>query len=96
MNGFVIAPDGFSGTLASSYADNAALAAENLVFLPAAGFRNRTAVDYVGSCGHYWSSSAKNEYNLTHYTFFDGSDPDFSQDGGRYYGYSVRLVTECQ
>ena len=29
VNGYVIAPDGFAGTLADSYADDAALAADN-------------------------------------------------------------------
>ena len=35
VNGYVIAPDGFEGTIADSYDDGDELIANNLVFLPA-------------------------------------------------------------
>ena len=66
----------------------------NSIFLPAAGYRYGSSLDYAGSDGDYWSSSL--------YT----DDPDhawdvgFDSDGvrrynyGRYYGQSVRPV--CQ
>ena len=92
--GYVIAPDGFSGTLADTYADDAALAANNLVFLPAAGWRNGSYVNDVGDCGCYWSSTADDEYLAYAVGLYSGN---VSPDGcnGRNYGCSVRLITEC-
>ncbi|MCQ2959868.1 MAG: hypothetical protein MJ198_06745 [Bacteroidales bacterium] len=60
------------------------------VFLPAAGGRNGTDVDYVGSRGHYWSSTANDYYNAL-YLFFS-SDTAYMSNYSRYYGRSVRLV----
>ena len=48
VTGYVIAPDGFEGTLSDSYADDAALAANNLVFLPATGDRYGSDVSTAG------------------------------------------------
>ena len=67
----------------------------NSIFLPAAGFRNGTDVDNVGSDGDYWSSSA-NDY--------DGRADCLDFSGGyvytgsyyRYYGFSVRLVQDVE
>ena len=94
VNGYVIAPDGFEGTLADSYADDAALAADNLVFLPAAGYRNDSSVYYVGDNGNYWSSSANGE-SYAYSVFFDSSlvGPGRSR---RYSVYSVRLITDVK
>ena len=93
VNGYVIAPDGFAGTLADSYADDAALAADNLVFLPAAGSRfNSISVTGVGSYGHYWSSYRASRY--THYLFFSNDGVESSYDYNRYIGMSLRLVSE--
>ena len=97
VNGYVIAPDGFEETLAASYADDAALAADNLVFLPAAGFREGSDVYAVGDYGYYWSSSADKEKRYSAYVVIFNSDnvsPDVSDD--RDYGYSVRLITESK
>ncbi|MCQ2156005.1 MAG: hypothetical protein MJY57_02230, partial [Bacteroidales bacterium] len=94
VNGYVIAPDGFEGTLADSYADDAALAAAgNLVFLPAAGGRGGSRVDYVGFYGYYWSSTAYDEYYAYRVFFYsDNVYPDAI--GSRDVGCSVRLITE--
>ena len=93
VNGYVIAPDGFAGTLADSYADDAALAADNLVFLPAAGYRYRSiSVTYVGSLGYYWSSY-RATYN-THYLIFSNDGVESSYDPNRNIGMSLRLVSE--
>ena len=96
VNGYVIAPDGFDGELAASYADDAALAAAgNLVFLPAAGLRNGSLVLNVGGLGFYWSSTAFGSGRAYRAGF--SSDivyPD--DDGTRYDGYSVRLITESK
>lgn len=55
--GLVIAPDDFDGELLDRYADDAALATYNLVFLPYAGKRSGDNTDKSGSCGQYWSAS---------------------------------------
>ena len=70
-----------------------ALETAGCVFLPAVGDRNGTTVDYAGSYGFYWSSSA---YSATHaYSLCFGSGYVNPQDSyGRYNGYSVRLVSE--
>ena len=96
LRGYVIAPDGFSGTLADTYADDAALAANNLVFLPAAGYRRSSDVSLVGGNGYYWSSTAFDSVS-TYYLYFD-SDGAYPNDGytTRNEGYSVRLVTEVK
>ena len=64
----------------------------NSIFLPAAGYRYGTSLNYVGSYGIYWSSSL--DYTLyawhVHFTS-DYVDRDY---GHRYYGQSVRPVTE--
>ena len=95
VTGYVIAPDGFAGTLSDTYADDAELAtAGNLVFLPAAGYRDGSSVSDVGVCGLYWSSTA---YDIgdAHSVGFDSSG--VSPDGGyRNFGFSVRLIAECQ
>ena len=63
------------------------------VFLPAAGFRNGTAVHYAGANGNYWSSSASSSTNAF-YLYFRARylDPEYSNY--RYSGRSVRLVSE--
>ena len=95
VKGYVIAPDGFAGTLAASYADDAALAAYNLVFLPAAGYRDGSDVDLVGDYGYYWSSTASDEdhaYDVVFLSF----DVNPGRGDGRSHGYSVRLITDVK
>ena len=61
------------------------------VFLPAAGYRDGTDVDYVGSAGYYWSATpydASNAYEL----YFNSYSLNPPRDDGRYRGQSVRLV----
>lgn len=93
VNGIVLAPDGFSGTLSGSYANDAALAADNLVFLPAAGRRMNLELSNVGDTGYYWSSSAYDGENA-YFVHFINSDlcPEFT--ARRYRGYCIRLVTD--
>ena len=94
VNGYVIAPDGFAGTLAESYTDDAALAADNLVFLPAAGARQGSGVDEQGSVGNYWSS----EESVNRTAFFVWLRSDLVQHTTltRDIGSSVRLVTDVE
>ncbi len=93
VNGYVIAPDNYVGTLAASYADDAALAADNLLFLPAAGNRRSSNVYDVG-IGDYWSSRIS-FIKYAHRVYFDSSNVDPDDDGGICKnGYSIRLVTD--
>ena len=74
-------------------ADWLQMEAAGAVFLPAAGYRNGTTVNSVGSNGTYWSSS--------YYDSDDAWDVYFSDSGfnagygsSRRYGRSVRLVRD--
>ena len=61
------------------------------VFLPAAGNRNGTSVNNVGSNGNYWSSSPNstdNAYNLN----FNSGNVNPANNNNRNNGFSVRLV----
>lgn len=97
VNGYVIAPDDFSGELANTniYADDAALADNNLVFLPAAGYRVGSNVINVGVNGCYWSSTAIDEFDAFN-VYFNSNFVSPVRDGSRNEGSSVRLITECQ
>ena len=68
---------------------------DGVVFLPAAGYRDGSNVYDVGEYGYYWSSSADgNDYAY----YVDFSRVEVSPDRGRYryYGSSVRLITESK
>ncbi|MBQ6977669.1 MAG: hypothetical protein IJQ18_03435, partial [Paludibacteraceae bacterium] len=62
------------------------------VFIPAAGYRDGTSVNEVGSEGYYWSSSA---YYATsaYFLFFSSGSVSPQNRYNRCDGYSVRLVT---
>lgn len=78
-------------------ADDAALAADNLVFLPAAGDRAGSSVTVVGSDGFYWSSSKSGEGQDQAYDLhFTGSSVKPNRTDYRYIGCSVRLITESK
>ena len=65
----------------------------NWIFLPAAGYRSDSYLDDDGSYGHYWSSTQSNQsgaYSL----FFSSSNINPNSSSSRYYGFSVRPVTE--
>ena len=63
----------------------------NSLFLPAAGYRRGTDLDYVGSYGYYWSRSLHESYpNLARCLYFYSSGVDWY--GDRYYGRTVRPV----
>ena len=66
----------------------------NHIFLPAAGYRSGTSLNNTGSYGGYWSSSLC-EYlsDDAVYVFFDSVGVYRSYDD-RYYGFSVRPVSE--
>ena len=64
-------------------------------FLPAAGNRNGTSVNNVGSNGNYWSATynnSNNAYNLN----FNSGNVNPSNNNNRYNGRSVRLVRSAE
>ena len=66
----------------------------NSIFLPGAGCRYGSVLDYAGTYGDYWSSSVNESYPSCAYYFnFNSDDHDWDY-GSRYYGLSVRAVTE--
>ena len=67
----------------------------NSIFLPAAGYRNGTYLDYSGSFGYYWSSSlGEGGSSYAYYLRFDSGTYDWYDYGRRCYGQSVRPVSE--
>ena len=67
------------------------------IFLPAAGIRNEDYLSFDGSEGYYWSSSLGTDYvdNPNHAWFVTFDSADVGIYGNyRYYGFSVRPVTE--
>ena len=65
------------------------------VFLPAAGYRNKTTVYSVGSYGYYWSASYYFSSSASDVYFREsglGTDGNFS----RYCGLSVRMVCPAE
>lgn len=95
VTGYIFAPDNFAGTLADSYADDDALETDNLIFLPAAGWRGDCDVLNVGENGHYWSSSA-DTYDCAYLLSFAGDEIYVASTGREFNGLSIRLVMECQ
>ena len=63
------------------------------IFLPAAGYRNETFSDEVGTFGYYWSSLHDNAnfQHISHNIYFEESNVDKDSDS-RYYGNSIRPV----
>ncbi len=66
----------------------------NSIFLPAAGFRYGTDLKYVGSNGDYWFSSLHEHYSdFAEIVYFHSGVVNWSI-GNRFYGMSVRPVSE--
>ena len=66
----------------------------NSIFLPAAGYRGNDYLDSAGSYGHYWSSSLYAGYPSYAYLMYFGSGYVNTNSYYRYYGRSVRPVSE--
>lgn len=66
----------------------------NSIFLPAAGCRYDSSLDYAGSRGYYWSSSLCTDYPLNAWSVYFNSDNVYGDSYSRRYGFSVRPV--CQ
>ena len=66
----------------------------NSIFLPAAGYRYGSDLANAGTHGRYWSSSVNESFPYYAYNFnFYSGDHGWSCDY-RYYGQSVRAVTD--
>ena len=108
VNGIVLLPDNwlFPSDIEFKYGENSwsqntysasewsKMEANGAVFLPAAGRRDGTGVDRVGSYGYYCSSSARDSYGA--YCLRFGSGGVDTSDGNGRYGRSVRLVQEVE
>ena len=95
-NCLVIAPDGYTETIASSYDASTWPKAEaaGLVCLPAAGDRHGSTFNIALGHGLYWASSNYYPYLADLVEFADGG---FGRSHYyRYYGFSVRLITESK
>jgi hypothetical protein len=89
--GWMILPDGASGSIATSYSTSTLPA--GALFLPAAGYRDGTVVFDGG--GSYWSSTPDDDVNARSVYFYDDNvDPGFYD--WLYSGLSVRLVRNAE
>ncbi len=69
----------------------------NSIFLPAAGYRYKSSLNYAGSYGYYWSSSLNTRRpDYAYYLYFYSSIYDWSNGDYRYYGRSVRAVCSAK
>ena len=67
----------------------------NSIFLPAAGYRYGTDLNGRGSDGHYWSATLnENSSDDAYYLFFNDGYYYWVSWFFRYYGHTVRPVTE--
>jgi hypothetical protein len=103
-NGVILFPDNYDGSIGSytynningwtlvSASDWIAMETAGAVFLPAAGYRSGTDVNFVEFSAPYWSKTPENNYDNARAAGFADSDllPDYSEF--RFYGSSVRLV----
>ena len=109
--GLIIVPDNWStstyalnstNTIGAAYTTNVITSAQwttlenaGCAFLPAAGFRNGTSVNNVGSDGYYWLATYSNSFDAFHMGFNSGTVYP-SSSSGRFIGRSVRLVRPAQ
>ena len=66
----------------------------NTIFLPAAGRRNGSNLEDVDSYGYYWSSSLHGVISGNVRDAYFNSESVGKYNGSRYYGFSVRPVSE--
>ena len=85
----------FNSNVISSSTWTSSLQSHGAVFLPAAGNRNGTSVNNVGSNGNYWSASYISSGSAC-YVYFSGGSLYTDYAISRYRGQSVRLVCPAQ
>ena len=66
----------------------------NSIFLPATGCRGGTSLNFAGSYGYYWSSAPLSSNTYDAYSLYFNSGRHLVFDYNRYYGRSVRPVSE--
>jgi uncharacterized protein YjdB len=67
----------------------------NQIFLPVAGYRDGTFLNGAGTHGYYWSSSLHTGFSFYAFNvYFSSSYVGRYGYGYRYYGYTVRAVSE--
>lgn len=66
----------------------------NSIFLPAAGYRIMSSLDYAGSDGYYRSSTPHDYFDGNAYVLHFDSDYQYMDDSGSFCGLSVRPVVE--
>lgn len=66
----------------------------NSIFLPAAGYRYDTGLDDAGSVGYFWSSSLYTDGPFDAWAVYFGSGSVRGGSTYRFYGFSVRPVSE--
>lgn len=66
----------------------------NWIFLPAAGYRGGTSSGNVGSRGLYWSSTVNESSSYHAYYLRFNSSSRFTNNNDRFYGRTVRPVSE--
>lgn len=98
--GIVIYPDNYTGSVYSG-SDWASFEAAGCVFLPAAGRREGSLVEYAGNIGYYWSSSPYKSFydgnaDSAYRVYFSSYDMSYSSNLSRHRGMSVRLVREVE
>lgn len=67
---------------------------DNWIFLPAAGIRYDTILNYVGYYGFFWSSSLRSDFPISAWNLDINSGGVYTDYDGRSLGQSVRPVTE--
>ena len=99
--GMILYPDDYTEqTGAASYTSSewTEMEAKGCVFLPTAGGRDVTRIFDVGSKGYYWASSSRfpdqSGYHYVHYISFSSNNNVPDGYVQRFYGLSVRLVSD--
>ena len=111
VNGVILLPDDWNASVyALSYTNRSdapystntvtlsdweLMEANGAVFLPAAGYRYGTSVNFVGSNGYYWSAWYSNSYRAWNVYFYDTNLYTDYYDY-RSHGFSVRPVCSAQ
>ena len=68
----------------------------NTMFLPAAGYRDGSSLEYVGTYGNYWSRSLYSYLPDRAFCLYFDSQYWDSEDFSRYYGHVIRAVRVSQ
>ena len=97
--GIAIVPDGFAGSLASTYDATAwaAAEAEGVVFLPSASYRTDVGIKSKSDegfevSGRYWTSAPWTYMRAQVAVMFESTGYCSTADAGRGFGSSIRLV----